>query len=49
MLKRLGLIFGPVILAFALVVAVIELAPMSTDKHNFQDEQRAAHLDANGF
>ena len=43
MLKRLGLIFGPVILAFALVVAVIELAPVSTNKHNFQDEQRAAN------
>lgn len=44
MFKKLGLIFGPVILAFVLVFSIIMLVPESSHvKQNFNEEQRAAN------
>lgn len=44
MFKKLGLIFGPVILAFVLVFSMIMLVPESSNtKHDFLEEQRAAN------
>jgi D-alanine transfer protein len=43
MLKRLGLIFGPVIVAVVAVIAGIMLMPEDNNKHDYQAEQRAAN------
>ncbi|MGR3741569.1 D-alanyl-lipoteichoic acid biosynthesis protein DltD [Companilactobacillus sp. DQM5] len=43
MLKKLGLIFGPVIVAFGLIITIIFITPVSINNHNFNDEQRSAN------
>ena len=42
MLKRLWLILGPVFCAFLMVLALLLFYPVNYNKHNFEEEKRAA-------